>query len=248
MKLGIIGGSAFYSMENFKVNSREMITTPYGNPSSPVVFGAMNGGEFVFLHRHGFGHTLSPHHINYRANIWALKELGITHIIAVAAVGGITSEMKPGKIVFPHQIIDYTYSREHTFFDDKSDSVFHVDFTHPYDEELRNKLIQGIDSTKLPYVADGVYGVTQGPRLESAAEISRLERDGCDIVGMTGMPEAALARELEMKYVCCAVVVNPAAGKNGDDIITMNVIKQNLTQGMESVHELLAVTLPELTN
>ena len=248
MKLGIIGGSAFYSMENFEVLNREMINTPYGIPSSPVVFGEMNGGKFVFIHRHGFGHTLAPHQINYRANLWALKELGVTHVIAVAAVGGITEKMIDGKIVFPHQLIDYTYSREHTFYDDKSKPVEHADFTHPYDEPLRQLLIQAVKKTKIPFEENGVYAVTQGPRLESAAEVKRLERDGCDIVGMTGMPEAALARELDLKYACCAVVVNAAAGKNGETLISMDQIKQNLSAGMQSVRKILMQTIPDVSS
>lgn len=247
MKLGIIGGSAFYSMENLEVLNREMINTPYGIPSSPVVFGSMSGGEFVFLHRHGFGHTLAPHQINYRANIWALKQLGVTHVIAVSAVGGITKSMVTGKIVFPHQLIDYTYSRDHTFYDDKSKHVAHVDFTHPYDDELRQVLIRSVANTSLPFETNGVHAITQGPRLESAAEITRLKNDGCDIVGMTGMPEAALARELDLKYACCAVVVNAAAGRDGDSIIAMEDIKKNLSKGMESVHELLTLALPVIT-
>lgn len=246
MKLGIIGGSAFYSMKNLEVLSREMINTPYGIPSSPVVFGSMNGGNFIFLHRHGFGHTLAPHKINYRANLWALKQLGVTHIIAVAAVGGITKKMTTGKLVFPNQLIDYTYSREHTYYDNKEKSVNHVDFTNPYDETLRQALIKSIEKTSLPHEKEGVYGITQGPRLESSAEVKRLENDGCDIVGMTGMPEAGLARELEIKYVCCAVIVNAAAGKSGDALITMESIKKNLSQGMESVHELLTHALSEV--
>jgi 5'-methylthioinosine phosphorylase len=207
----------------------------------------MNGGEFIFLHRHGFGHTLTPHQINYRANLWALKQLDVTHIIAVSAVGGITENMTPGKIVFPDQLIDYTYSRKHTYYDDKSKPVVHVDFTKPYDEALRLILINDIQKTNLAYEPAGVYGVTQGPRLESAAEIKRLESDGCDIVGMTGMPETGLARELGISYACCAVVVNAAAGKNGDAIITMEIIKQNLALGMESVRELLTKTLLDIT-
>ena len=247
MKLGIIGGSAFYSMKNLEILSREMINTPYGIPSSPVVFGSMNGGEFVFLHRHGFGHTLAPHQINYRANLWALKQLGVTHVIAVSAVGGITENMTTGKIVFPHQLIDYTYSREHTYYDDKSEHAVHVDFTHPYDEELRQLLITSIKKTALPFEVEGVHAITQGPRLESVAEIRRLETDGCDIVGMTGMPEAGLARELDLKYACCAVVVNAAAGKDGDAIITMDDIKEHLTTGMDSVRELLMHAFPAIT-
>lgn len=246
MKLGVIGGSAFYSMENLKVRKREMVTTPYGVPSSPVVFGSMNDADFVFMHRHGFGHTLAPHQINYRANLWALKRLNVTHVIAVAAVGGITEKMTTGKIVFPHQLIDYTYSREHTFFDDKTDQVVHVDFTHPYDESLRQSLISSVEKTDLAYETEAVYGVTQGPRLESAAEVARLERDGCDIVGMTGMPEAGLARELELKYASIAVIVNAAAGKDGDEIISMDDIKVNLSEGMKSVCTLLKQAFPEI--
>ena len=246
MKLGIIGGSAFYSIDKFEVIKREMASTPYGVASSPVVYGSINGNEFVFLHRHGFGHTLTPHQINYRANLFALKQLGVTHVVAIAAVGGITKNMTPGKIVFPHQIIDYTYSREHTYYDEKSKPVIHVDFTHPYDETLRQVMMSSSEKASLTCESEAVYAATQGPRLESIAEINRLERDGCDIVGMTGMPEAGLARELEMKYVCCASVVNAAAGRNGKEIITMDDIEVNLASSMQSIHQLLLHAIPEI--
>ena len=225
MKLGIIGGTALATLQNFEERGREVVVTPYGSPSSPLVHGSMYETDFVYLHRHGFEHTIAPGDINYRANIWALKLLDVTHVIAVAAVGGITQKMTDGKLVFPHQIIDYTYSRAYTFYDKDSGSVKHIDFTFPYDESLRQCLIESFQKTTLPFEAQAVYSVTQGPRLETSAEIRRLENDGGDIVGMTGMPEASLARELDIKYACCAVVVNAAAGKNDDAIITMDTIK-----------------------
>ena len=245
MRLGIIGGTALASIQAFKTLAQESLDTPYGSPSSPIVFAAMHGCEFYYLHRHGFDHTITPGDINYRANIWALKQLGVTHIIAIAAVGGITPCMTAGKIVFPDQLIDYTYSREHTFYDKNAATVEHIDFTNPYDETLRQWLLTSFSKTDLPHEVQGVYSVTQGPRLETAAEIKRLENDGGDIVGMTGMPEASLARELDIRYACCALVVNAAAGKNGDEIITMENIKLNLDKGMQAIYTLFEIALPD---
>jgi len=181
-------------------------------------------------------HTLAPHKINYRANIWALQSLSVSDIIAVNAVGGITQEMQSGVISVPHQIIDYTYGREHTFFDGTSAQfpLKHIDFSYPYSQSLRQIILE----THSQLIDYSVYGATQGPRLESMAEIIKLEKEGCDIVGMTGMPEAALAREVEINYACVALVVNPAAGKS-PDIITMEQIYQVLEQGMEQVGEII---------
>lgn len=247
-KIGVIGGSGFGEIENLDVTHREMVNTPYGSPSGPVVFGNMCGEEIVFIPRHGMTHTIAPHSINYRANVWALKKLDVTHVIAINAVGGITTNMSPLKLVFPHQIIDYTHSREHTYFDESSGRVKHVDFTNPYNETLRQILTNVAEKSNIVYEPQAVYGATQGPRLETAAEISRMENDGCDILGMTGMPEAALARELELEYACCSVVVNWAAGKDGDQIILMEEIEKNVKKGMNYVHALLTQALPELTN
>ncbi|EDN71608.1 Purine phosphorylase, family 2 [Beggiatoa sp. SS] len=180
--------------------------------------------------------------MNYRANIGSIKALGIKTVIAVAAVGGIHPEMRPKDLVIPHQMIDYTYSREQTFFADEFNHVTHIDFTQPYCDELREQLLKAAESFDFKVHSQGVYGATQGPRLETAAEINRMEREGCDIVGMTGMPEAALARELELCYATCAVVANPAAGR-GSAQITMTEIEATLKQGIENVRQLLGVVI-----
>ena len=237
-KLAIIGGTGLTSMDDLQVTERHDVLTPYGETSALLLEGELAAKEVVFLARHGSGHTIPPHKINYRANIWALKSIGVTDVISVAAVGGIHAEIPPEKIVIPDQIIDYTYGRQHTFFEDDLSEVTHIDFTYPYHESLRQKLIQTSINLNLDVYQGGVYGVTQGPRLESAAEIMRLEKDGCDIVGMTGMPEAALAKELELNYACCALCVNWAAGKIEQEI-TMDEILISLKQGMESVKSIL---------
>ena len=237
--LAIIGGTGLTSLETLKVNRREMVSTPYGETSGPLTHGELNGQEVVFLARHGYGHTIPPHKVNYRANLWALKHIGVTQVIAVAAVGGIRADMKPGYLVFPDQIVDYTWSRCHTYFEEDLRQVIHVDFTQPYCETLRKKLIQAARQTNLVVREEGTYGATQGPRLETAAEIERLERDGCDVVGMTGMPEAALAREIGLCYATCAVVANWAAGKS-EGVIAMEAIQRQLVQGMDKVKTLLS--------
>jgi 5'-deoxy-5'-methylthioadenosine phosphorylase len=220
-----------------------MVSTPYGLPSAPIVFGEICSKTVAFLARHGGGHTIPPHKVNYCANLWALKSVGVKKIIAIAAVGGIRDDMTPGKLAFPDQIIDYTSSRVNTFFEDKHSPVTHIDFTYPYNEALRESLIEISRNEGLGSCEDGTYGATQGPRLETAAEIKRMEQDGCAIVGMTGMPEAALARELELDYSCCAVIANWAAGKR-DGEITMEDIEEHLKEGMEKVRVLLENALP----
>jgi 5'-methylthioinosine phosphorylase len=242
-KVGVIGGSALEAVDDLEAGHREMVT-PYGKTSSPLLFGQLNGAEIVFIHRHGLDHTIAPHEINYRANLWALNELDVTHIIATGAVGGITEHMSPITIVVPDQIIDYTHSRHQTYSENNQEPVVHVDFTRPYDEHLRSVLNSTAVDLGLPVVSRGTYGAVQGPRLETAAEIRRLERDGCDIVGMTGMPEAVLARELDVPYACCAVVVNWAAGKGQQDEMLIEAINANLKTANASVHKLLSAALP----
>ena len=236
--LAIIGGTGLTSLETLSISRREMVSTPYGEPSGPLTHGELGGKAVVFLARHGYGHTIPPHKVNYRANLWALQHIGVEQVIAVGAVGGIRADMEPGCLAFPDQIIDYTWSRGHTFFEHDLTHVTHIDFTYPYCEELRRKLIQAARHAGLDGREGGTYGAMQGPRLETAAEILRLERDGCDMVGMTGMPEAALARELDLRYAACAVVANWAAGKSGGEI-TMEDIQRQLIGGMEKVKILL---------
>jgi len=237
-KLAIIGGTGLTQMEGLNITSTKQLETPFGSPSAPYSIGSINGKEVIFLARHGSPHTIPPHKINYRANIWGLKQLGVTQIIAVAAVGGISSNMAPAHIAIPDQIIDYSYGREHTFFADDLDAVTHIDFTFPYNPQLRHRLIQTALQHKIKISETGTYGCTQGPRLESAAEINRMERDGCDLVGMTGMPEAALAKELEIEYATIAVVANWAAGKTEGEI-TMSEIEHHVNNGMHQVAKIL---------
>jgi 5'-methylthioinosine phosphorylase len=209
------------------------------------VHGQLGNSDVVFLPRHGHAHTIPPHRVNYRANIWALRESGVHSVIAVAAVGGISQQLPPGRLAFPHQIIDYTWSRQHTYFEDDLDRVTHIDFTEPYSEPLRQLLIRAARQLELEAVEQGTYAATQGPRLETAAEIDRLERDGCSMVGMTGMPEAALARELGLAYASCAVVANWAAGR-GTGPISMQDIESSLVGGMANVRRLLEAAIPML--
>ncbi len=178
---------------------------------------------------------MPPHRINYRANLWALRACGAERVLGLAAVGGITARFEPEVLAVPDQIIDYTYGRAHTLYEGDSGDLEHVDLTAPYCERLRRALISACASSGQAVVDEGVYGATQGPRLETAAEILRLERDGCDMVGMTGMPEAALARELGLRYASLAFVVNWAAGKGEGGAITMREIEENLDRCVERV-------------
>jgi 5'-deoxy-5'-methylthioadenosine phosphorylase len=236
--LAILGGTGLSALQNLEMARREDMTTPYGEPSAALSFGRLGGAEVVFLARHGDAHTIPPHRVNYRANLWALREAGCRRVISVCAVGGIREDIVPGSLVLPDQIIDYTWSREHTFFDKDLTQVTHIDFTRPYCEELRTDLMEAADHAGIDVIRGATYGATQGPRLESAAEIDRLERDGCHIVGMTGMPEAALARELELCYAACAVCANPAAGRGGE-VIEMSAILADLGHAMARVRTLL---------
>lgn len=212
--LAIIGGSGLTQLANLDVTRREVARTPYGDTSGALTFGRIGGQEVVFIARHGYGHTIPPHLVNYRANIWALaKVANATQIVSVASVGGIRADLAPGSVVMPHQIIDYTHGRNNSFFEGGDSQVVHVDFTHPYDKRLRTNLLQSAQRYSETVIDGAVYAATQGPRLETAAEIDRLERDGADIVGMTGMPEAVLARELNVPYAAVCVVANWAAGR-----------------------------------
>jgi len=236
--LAIIGGTGLTRLPDLVIERRERISTPYGAPSANLVFGRLLDQELIFLARHGDPHAIPPHRVNYRANLWALKEVGAAGVIAVAAVGGIRADMVPGRIAVPDQIIDYTYGRAHTFHEDDLDQVTHIDFSQPYSGWLQEKLLAAARFACIDVVVGGVYGCTQGPRLETAAEISRMERDGCDMVGMTGMPEAALAREIGLGYACCAVVANWAAGKQAGEI-TLAEIEANLLAGMTDLAAIL---------
>jgi 5'-methylthioadenosine phosphorylase len=211
--IAIIGGSGLYQLDNLEITARRIVRTPYGEAAGALTFGRIGGRDAIFLARHGYGHTLAPHEVNYRANLWALQAQGVTRVIAVATVGGISPQLGAGSIALPDQIIDYTWGRPSTFFEGSEQPVTHIDFTYPYDEPTRQMLIAAAGAAGVPLHVGGTYAAVQGPRLETKAEIDRLERDGATLVGMTGMPEAALARELKLAYAALTVVVNPAAGR-----------------------------------
>lgn len=235
----IIGGTGLTEYPGLSISHEQVVTTDLGDTSAPLVFGELMGHPVVFLARHGHPHKLPPHKVNYRANLLALKDAGVTEIIAVNAVGGISPAMEAQAICIPDQIIDYTHGREDTFFDGVYKPLDHIDFTYPYDEMLASHLFFAAESKGVLTQKGGVYGATQGPRLETIAEIKRLEKDGCDVVGMTGMPEAVLARELGLPYACLALVVNRAAGKS-DNLITMDDIRKTLDLGMYKVQSIIA--------
>lgn len=210
--LAIIGGSGLNHLGILEGEHRRFVRTPFGEPSCPMTLGTICGHPMVFLARHGHGHTILPSEINYRANIWALRELNVSGIIAVGSVGSIHPSLTPGDLVVPDQLIDYTWGRASTFFGALPEVGMHVDFTHPFDQSLRERLFGVADLLGFNIKDCGVYGCTQGPRLETAAEIHRMAGDGADVVGMTAMPEAVLARELDIPYAQLNVVANYAAG------------------------------------
>lgn len=238
--LAIVGGSGLTQLASLEVTRREVVRTPYGEPSGALTFGRVCDHEVVFLARHGYGHTIPPHLVNYRANLWALKHVGVERVISVASVGSIRAEFAPGSLIVPDQIIDYTWGREGTFFDGGDQPVRHVDFTHPYDATLRSELLAAAAAAGEHVFDGGVYAATQGPRLETAAEIDRLERDGADVVGMTGMPEAVLAREIDLPYAAVNVVANYGAGRAASEAgISFDSIEVVLHEAMGRVRGLL---------
>lgn len=240
----IIGGTGLARIAELEVERREVVRTPFGDPSCALSFGRIAGAQVVFLARHGYGHTLPPHRINYRANLWALHHVGVTRVTAVASVGGIGPGFGPGTLALPEQLIDYTHGRASTYFEGDESAVTHVDFTQPYDARLRARLRAAAAAVGEPLHDGGVYGCTQGPRLETAAEIRRMARDGCDLVGMTGMPEAVLARELELPYATLAVVVNHAAGLgDSGEQISMDAWRVVLDTAMVRVRHILVQSL-----
>ena len=241
--LAIIGGTGLAQLSNLEITHRQVMRTPYGEPSGALTFGLIKQHEVMFIARHGYGHTIPPHLVNYRANMWALHEQGAKRVVSVASVGGIRSDLQPGMIVVPDQILDYTHGRAYTYFDARDKPVTHVDFTCPYCHAMRSQILEAARMANEKLLDGGVYAATQGPRLETAAEINRYERDGADIVGMTGMPEAALARELGLSYAAIAVVVNHAAGRgdsrDGIHIDKVGSVAQPALARVKKVLELL---------
>ena len=237
--LAIIGGTGLYqiaALENVETREGDSV---YGKPSAPVRIGYLGGKKIAFMARHGEGHSVAPHKVNYRANMRCLKDLGITKVLAINAVGGITDAFGPRVVSVPDQIIDYTYGRLHSLSEEPGSEVLHVDFTEPYCAKLRANILRAAKKIEMPIVDFGCYGATQGPRLETRAEITRMRRDGCDLVGMTGMPEAGLARELGLNYACLALVANWAAGCGDGAEITLQEVLANVTIATALLPDLL---------
>jgi len=245
-RIAIIGGTGLSTLTAMQVYDSEWPGTAFGEPNAPLIHTRLGGEMVIFFARHGEGGTFAPHRVNYRANLTALKEAGIEKVIAVNAVGGITEDMQMGAVCVPDQLIDYTFGRADTFFDGAKKPVKHIDFAEPFNAGVRQQLLAAAQTLELPTVDGGVYACTQGPRLETAAEINRLERDGCDIVGMTAMPEAALAMELGLEYASICVVVNRASGRS-DKPLSLGQIHLQLAETMPKVEALLKQTVKNLT-
>ena len=240
--IAVVGGTGVDELEGLEVVSSHLPETPFGEPSRPIQEGRLGDATVYFLQRHGSPGAIPPHRINYRANLWGLHALGVRQVVAINAVGGISEGMRPGRLVIPHQLVDYTWGREHTFDDGASGQLQHIDFSDPFDPVMRRHLVAVASTEQIPHLSEAVYGVTQGPRLETAAEIRRMARDGCDVVGMTAMPEAALARELGLAYVSICMVVNPAAGLS-DEPITLDMMRDTLRREAAVVSQLLGAFL-----
>lgn len=243
IELALIGGTGLYRFPGLEDVERFAVDTPYGHPSDAIVVGRAGGHRIAFLARHGEGHTIPPHRVNYRANVWALHHLGVRRVVGVNAVGGIRADMGPRVVAVPDQIIDYTSDRLTSFCDVAGAEVKHVDFSEPYSEPLRTDLLDAARRSGIAVVDGGCYGATQGPRLETRAEIARLRRDGCDLVGMTGMPEAVLARELDLHYACLALVANWAAGCGDEAEISLPEIFANLETATGQVPPIVSALL-----
>ena len=241
--LAVIGGSGLYNFPGLENAARQRVDTPYGEASGEVVVGDFASRRVAFLARHGESHSLPPHRVNYRANLWALHRLGARRVVGVNAVGGIRADMGPRAIAVPDQLIDYTHGRLTSYCDAEGAVVTHIDFSAPYTESLRQALLAAARAAGIAAIDGGCYGATQGPRLETRAEIARMKRDGCDLVGMTGMPEAALARELGLDYACLALVANFAAGCGDEAEISIEEIFAHLAAATAAVPPIVAALL-----
>jgi len=240
---GLIVGSGYVKL-GLQVVDSQAVDTPYGAASSPLLKAEIAGQPVLCIARHGEAQTIAPHEVNYRANVWALWEAGVRCCIGVNIVGAIAPDFEPGQLAIPDQLIDYTSGRQSSF-GGTGGEVVHIEFSEPFDAELRGRLALALSACGQP-VHHGIYGVTQGPRLETAAEIDRLERDGCAMVGMTAMPEAALARELGMAYAITALAVNHAAGRSPQGQSIHRQIDTNLELGRARLAALLERLIPDL--
>ena len=245
IELAIIGGTGVYALGELADAEALTPQTRYGAPSGPVRIGRLHGRRVAFLARHGEGHSIPPHRINYRANLAALQAAGAQRVLALNTVGGIGGDFGPRVLACPDQLIDYTWGRVSTVCEEAGSEVLHVDFGDPYTPGLRREVVDAAARAGVALVDGGCYGATQGPRLETKAEIARMRCDGCDLVGMTGMPEAAIARELGLDYACLAIVANWAAGAgpDPDEVITLEEVLANVRAAMDAVPRVLAAML-----
>lgn len=243
--LAIIGGTGLYKLADLQDVTTHEPETRYGKPSGPVRVGTLDGHRVAFMARHGEGHSVPPHKINYRANLAALQALGAQRVLALNTVGGITERFGPRVLACPDQLIDYTWGRISTVCEEEGTEVLHVDFGEPYTRSLRQAVVAAATKAHVALVDGGCYGATQGPRLETRAEIVRMRRDGCDLVGMTGMPEAGLAREMGLDYACLAIVANWAAGAgpDPDEVITLQDVLDNVAAASAGLPLLLKTLL-----
>ncbi|GAB3742878.1 S-methyl-5'-thioinosine phosphorylase [Lysobacter olei] len=245
IELAIIGGTGLYKLADLQDVTTHEPETRYGMPSGPVRVGMLDGHRVAFMARHGEGHSVPPHKINYRANLAALQALGAERVLALNTVGGITERFGPRVLACPDQLIDYTWGRISTICEEEGTEVLHVDFGEPYTRSLRQSVVAAAVKAHVALVDGGCYGATQGPRLETRAEIVRMRRDGCDLVGMTGMPEAGLAREMDLDYACLAIVANWAAGAgpDPDEVITLQDVLDNVAAASAGLPGLLKALL-----
>lgn len=239
---GIIGGSGLAGMKTLERTRREVVRTPYGEPSGAISLGRMAGHEVAFLPRHGYGHTLAPHEVNYRANIWALRQVGVEAIFSISSAGSLDDQFVPGSLAVIDQVIDYTYGRKHTYFEGAEQPVVHIDFSDPFDAAMRERLLNGAQRMQVPVLASGTFACTQGPRLETRAELQRCRRDGAHLVGMTLMPEAALARELDLPYAAL-VIVAAMAGRSEWRLLSAEDAKAALEPTFERLGQVLCAAL-----
>ncbi len=241
----LIGGSGFVGNDVITVEEEIDVTTPYGSTSAPIQFGLLGGTRIAFLRRHGANHEYPPHLVPSRANLWALKKCGVEGVVAVSTVGGIAPALRPGGLAVPDQLIDYTWGRAATYYDEAKAGFAHVDMTNPFDSGIAGKLLSAAKRLGKTINPNGVYACTQGPRLETAAEVRRIARDGADMIGMTLYPECALARELGIPFAGICVSVNHAAGMGdsaqGIDFESLkSLVGKAVLEAVDIVREMVA--------
>jgi 5'-methylthioadenosine phosphorylase len=243
-EIAVIGGSGVYSMATLKGASTTSIKTPYG-PSPEILVGKLGGREVAFLPRHGKGHTVPPHLVNYRANIWALHKLGVKRILATTASGTLNPQIKPGELALLTQFIDFTKNRPSTFYEGGKAGVVHIDVTEPYCPELRQVLSKTARGLGVKLHPGATYACMEGPRFETAAEIKALKTLGCDMVGMTNVPECVLAREMEICYSAVGIATNWAAGISRVKLTHADVI-QMMKGSIGNVQRLFLDAIPRI--